>query len=438
MSSPRSSTLFSAASSSCADDGCGGGTGGSTRTHETGAAEPTWDITISFSCGGWFQMYFFGVAHALIDSGVLHRWYAEGKRVRFTGVSAGALAATCLASGQYDLLSVKEFAAAAAEDFRSSIFHCFRMGKYLSAAIEHFGLNLRAVDTDPVMREVLESGALEVGVTVLPKFKSHLISSFSTYAAIRETLVASCCLVPLVGLPFKMESTGEWCADGGISNFTPRMDEENTISVSAMYFQDASVRPRVFVPSWWALRPPTADKYNNLFWMGYNDMIDYLVTAGHLTARNGSYLLKQEVDFRVHDSYLDVLFTFFMELMMLIYIKPVVIIFVYVELAMSMAWWAAKGVFTWDGASFRNLYDGFRNAVSLRTLGRLVFGANVPSNEERLSRQSRVFRVFDPVALGGNKQTGRECWSPSGAALLGRVPTLSPNARRAADFPRGK
>ncbi|KAK7196297.1 Patatin-like phospholipase [Novymonas esmeraldas] len=434
------STSHSSLHSSATSSSHGGGGGDCNRAPQPSepAEEQKWDVTVSFSCGGWFQMYFFGAAYALVDSGVLQRWYAEGKRVRFTGVSAGSLAASCLASGQYDLLSVKQFAAAAAEDFRSSIFHWFRMGKYLVAAIDHFGTNLRAVDTDPHMRQVMESGALEVGVTVLPKFKSHLISSFSSYAAIRETLIASCCLVPLVGLPFKMESTGEWCADGGISNFTPRMEEENTISVSAMYFQDASVRPRVFVPSWWALRPPNSGKYNNLFWMGYNDMIDYLVGAEHLSVRNGSYLLKQEVDFRVHDTYGEALFSVFMELMMLIYVKPVVIIFVYVELAVSMAWWGARGILTWDGASFRNFYDSFRNAVSLRTLGRLIFGSKVPNNEERLSRQSRVFRVFDSVALGGNKATGRECWSPSGTVLLGRVPTLSPNARRAAEFPRGK
>ncbi|KAG5468751.1 hypothetical protein CUR178_01586 [Leishmania enriettii] len=391
--------------------------------------EPKWDITVSFSFGGWFQMYFIGVAYALIDSGVLQRWYTEGKRVRFTGVSSGALAATCLASGQYDILSIKQFALAAAEDCRRSIIHWFHVRKYLIVAIENFGANLSAIDTDPRMREVLSSGSLEVGVTVLPSFKSRLISSFSSYAAIRETLIASCCLVPLVGLPVKMESTGEWCADGGFSNFTPRMEEENTISVSAMYFQDASVRPRVFVPSWWALLPPSTEKYNNLFWMGYNDMIDYLVSSGHLSLRKGNHLLKQEVDFRVHDSYLDVAFTFFMELMMLIYIRPVVLVLVYVELAISMAWWAAKDILTWDGTSLRNFYDWFRSSVSPRTLGRLIFGSKIPSDEERLSRQSRVLRFFEPVALDGNKKTGRECWSPKGAVLLGHVPTLSPNAR---------
>lgn len=400
--------------------------------------EERWDITVSFSCGGWFQMYFFGVAYALIDSGVLQRWYTEGKRVRFTGVSAGALAATCLASGQYDILSVKQFALAAAEDYRSSVFHWFRVGKYLANAIDNFGTNLRAVDTDPRMRKVLMSGSLEVGVTVLPKLKSRLISSFSSYAAIRETLLASCCLMPLVGMPFKMESTGEWCADGGISNFTPRIEEESTISVSGMYFQDASVRPRVFVPSWWALHPPTAQKYNNLFWMGYNDMIDYLVSAGHLSVPDGNRLLKQDVDVRIHDSYLEVAFTFFMELLMLMYIRPVVIVFVYVELAISMMWWAAKGILTWDGASFRNLYEDFRNTISLRTLGRLIFGSKISSNEERLSRQSRVFRVFQPVVLGGSKKTGRKSWSSSGAVLLDRVPTLSPNARRTAPTPLSK
>ncbi|GET92357.1 hypothetical protein, conserved [Leishmania tarentolae] len=391
-----------------------------------------WDITVSFSCGGWFQMYFFGVAYALVYSGVLQRWYAEGKRVRFTGVSAGALAATCLASGQHDILAVKQFASAAAQDYRSSVFHWFRIGKYLTAAIDNFGANLRAIDVNPHMRQVLMSGSLEVGVTVLPKLKSRLVSSFSSYSAIRETLLASCCLVPLAGMPFKMESTGEWCADGGISNFTPRIEEENTISVSGMYFHDASVRPRVFVPSWWALHPPNAEKYNNLFWMGYNDMIDFLVSAEHLTVRDGSRLLKQEVDFRIHDSYLEVAFTCFMELMMLLYIRPVVIVLVYVELGISVTWWAAKCILTRDSDSFGNLYEGVRSVISLRTLGRLIFGSRIPSNEERLSRQSRVFRVFQPVVLGGRKKSGRRFWSANRTVMLDRVPTLSPNTRHTA------
>ena len=76
---------------------------------------------------------------------------------------------------------------------------------------------------------------------------------------------------------------------------------------------------------------------------------------------------------------------------MLIYIRPVVIVCVYVELAVSMVWWAARGIVTWDGSSFRNCYESFRNAVSLRTLGRMVFGSKVPHGEERLSRQRQFF-----------------------------------------------
>lgn len=391
-------------------------------------------MTVSFSCGGWFQMYFFGVALALRDSGVLERWKSEGRRVRFVGVSAGSLAAVTLATGMNNFLEFKEACSEKAIDFRSSIFHLLRMRGYLHDALETFGEGLKLLDTDPQLQQLLQSGVLEIGITVLPRFESRLIDRFWSYEQLRETVLASCCLVPLVGVPFKMKSTGEWATDGGISNFTPRIHEKNTISISPMHFQMASVRPRVFIPAWWGIRPPDTVKYNNLFWMGYNDMIDFLVSQGHLGAQEGSKLLKPEVDFRVHDGVLDFLFTLLMEVSLLIWIRPVVVGCVYVELALSMLWYTVKGVLMMDRTSFEKLYESFRNAVSLRTLGRLLFGSKVPNNEDRLCRRSKVFRMFDPLVLGGNKTTGRECWSPSGMPLAGRVPQLSPIAQRTADF----
>lgn len=420
------------AGSSVSWDGAGVSTTCDLHSAE-GVSDNHYDLSISFSCGGWFQMYFFGVAHALVDSGLLDRWRAEGKRVRFCGSSAGSLAALCLASEQYDFEAIRDYAADAAMLYRSSIWNLFSMKTYLEDSIDVFGRHLRRIDTDPVMRAHMESGVLEVAMTVLPRLRPKTVNSFHSYEQLHESILASCCMVPLVGMPFRLQETGEWVADGGLSNFTPRSSDPNCISVSAMYFQDATIRPRVFVPSWWVMRPPSDSKYRNLFWMGYNDAIDSFVSMGMLDTETGELLLKPETDFRVHDSFLDVLFTIVAEITLLICLKPFTILCVYGELALSLAWYAVKSVFLLDDDALVSLYESFRSAVSLRTLGRLVFGSSVPNNEERLWKRSRAFRFFDPMTLGGTRRTGRECWSPQGSPV-GTGPSLSPKARRLAEW----
>lgn len=379
-------------------------------------------------------MYFFGAAHAFIDSGVLYRWQAEGKRIRFAGSSAGALAAACLACGQHDFESVMEFVLDKADDYRSSLFNLLKMRAYLAESIDVFGKNLRALDWSATSNRRFRSGVLEMSVTTLPKLQCRMVNSFHSYAQLRETLFATCCMVPLAGVPFPLRETGEWVVDGGISCFTPRVGEPNCISVSAMYFQDASVHPRVFVPSWWGLRPPTRPKYRNLFWMGYNDTIDFFVSSGILEREVGQVLLKPEVDFRVHDSYFDMAFTFVAELTILIWIRPVVIVCIYVELLFSMVWHTLRMIAKMDRHAFHDWVETLRQAISLRSLGRLLFGQRVPNNEERLSKRSRVFRLFEPIALGGERRTGRECWSPAGSPTSAQQPLLSPVTRRTKKF----
>lgn len=404
-------------------------TTGEKPNNSLNADDRDWDITFSFSCGGWFMMYFFGVAHALVDSGVLQRWQKEGRRVRFCGASAGSLAACCLAAGQHDFESVRDYAIMSAKKFRSSISNLFKMKTYLEESLLTLGGNLREIERDPKFRAYMESGCLEISLTILPQMKNRVVSSFSNYEQIREAIMASCCMVPLVGMPFRLAETGEWVTDGGFSSFTPRMNEPNVVSVSAMYFQDATVRPRVFVPSWWALLPPREEKYRNLFWMGFNDMIDSLVGMGELDVKQGEEFLKPETDFCIHDTYFDVFVTFVVEILMLISVRPVVVTCVYVELLLSMVWYSAKTVLTLDGVALGAWYENLRNAISLRTLGRLLFGTKVPNNEKRLSRHSLVFRLFNPIVLGGNKKTGREHWSPSGSPL-GKSPSFSPTVRK--------
>lgn len=384
-----------------------------------------WDLTFSFSCGGWFQMYFFGAAHAIVDTGLLRQWELEGRRIRFAGASAGSLAAACLASGQHDFETIRDFCAQCAQHFRSSWRHLGCMREYLLESMNRFGGGLKAIDTDPGARSRLSSGCLEVSVTVLPRLVSRVINEFTSYEEAHEAIVASCCMVPLVGAPFKLKATGEWVTDGGITNFTPRMNDENVISVSAMYFQDASVRPRTFVPSWWSVFPPDDKKYRNLFTMGYNDMIDTLVSYELLDRELGEYMLKPETDFTVHDSYRGVFFTFVTEILMLIVLRPFIIACVYVEFVVSILFYAAKAVLFFDGNSLRSLWSTIRSTTSLRTFLHLLIGKVVPANNAHLSH-SWLFRMFEPLTFGGRKKTGRECWSPSGSPVGRAKPRLSP------------
>ncbi|EPY25701.1 patatin-like phospholipase [Strigomonas culicis] len=390
------------------------------------------DLTFSFSCGGWFHMYYFGVAHALVDSGVLQKLQADGVRIRFSGSSAGALAASCLASGQHDFLAVRDFCLASAKHFRSSIFNVFCMKRYLETAIDRFGWQLTKIDTDPAMRSHMMSGCLEVNVTKLPKIEKKMFDRFHSYEYIHEVLLASCCMVPLVGMPFRMEATGDWVVDGGFSDFTPHMNEPNCITVSGMYFQDASVHPRSFVPSWWAVYPPDEKEYRNLFWMGYNDMIDFLVSDGLLSGPMGEQLLRPEIDFNMRDSWWHSLRVLFLEGMMLLWVRPVVIFCIYSELAISMMLYGITFFIpSRRRKAMQRCYTSFRSSVSLRTLGRLIFGRRIPSNEERLTEGSWLFRIFGPIFLGvSNKKAGKPCYDPDGSPT-GRAPAFSPNAKYA-------
>ncbi|ORC93688.1 patatin-like phospholipase [Trypanosoma theileri] len=369
------------------------------------AADDEFDLTFGFSAGGWFQMYHYGAAQALVDSGLLERMSNDGKRVRFCGASAGALVSVCLASKSYRFKEIRERAAKCAEHYRSSWLNLFCMKKYIVEALDDFGSHLKNLEMKPNIEELLNNGSLEIFVTTLPNMKRKIIRNFYSYDDIAEALLASCCMSPLVGVPFRLRATGEWVCDGALATVTPRKGESRTITVSPFYFSASTIHPSTFVPVWWGLCPPDDVAHRNLFALGYNDMIEGLVANSYIAAEEGEPLLIPEVCFEFERNLFLRFFGFVCDILVLIFLRPIVVSCIYIELAVMSFIYFMKGVFKLDYKPFKKLYNNVRNIVSLRTLGRFVFGDNVPHNRQRLEKSSRLYRVFEPIVLGKKKKT---------------------------------
>ncbi|RNE97368.1 patatin-like phospholipase [Trypanosoma conorhini] len=365
------------------------------------------DLTFGFAAGGWFQMYHFGACQAIVDCGIIEKLTSEGKRIRFAGASAGSLAAVCLASKSYRFKEIREFVMMCAEHYRSSWLNLFCMKKYLAESLEAFGAHLKDLEMKPQLYEVLNDGSLEIFVTTLPYMKQKVMTEFHSHEDILEALKASCCMSPLVGAPFRLRGTGEWVCDGGLATVTPHKGDAKTITVSAFYCGTATVHPTIFVPLWWGLRPPGKVALRNLFALGYNDMIEGLVANAYLSPEEAEPLLKPEVKFLIEGGVVVSCALHLLDLLVFMFVRPVVVCCIYAELAFMSCVYFLRGLFFWDNRPLARMYDNVRNMLSLRTLGRLVFGEKVPHNGERLEKSSRVYRLFNPIVLGG-KKTRRE------------------------------
>ncbi|KAH9577574.1 hypothetical protein LSM04_008558 [Trypanosoma melophagium] len=376
------------------------------------AADEYFDLTFGFSAGGWFQMYHYGAAQALVDSGLLERMSKEGKHVRFSGSSAGSLVCICLASKSYRFEEIRERAVMCGEHYRSSWFNLFCMKKYIVEAMDEFASHLKDLEMKPVLKEQVNNGSLEIFVTTLPKMKRKIIRHFCSYEDITEALLASCCMAPLVGVPFRLRATGEWICDGALATVTPRKGEPRTITVSPFYFSQSTIHPSTFVPVWWGLRPPDEVTHRNLFSLGYNDMIEGLVANSYIVPEEGEKLLIPVVSFHFEKSLFLRFFGFVCDILVLICLRPIVVSCIYSELAFMSFVYFMKGVAKLDWEPLVKFYNNVRNIVSLRTLGRLVFGDSVPHNGQRLEKSSRLYRFFRPIALGNKKTAKKNVMSP--------------------------
>ncbi len=227
---------------------------------------------------------------------MLDRLAAEGKSVRFCGTSAGALAAAKIASGCNLYEDMKEYAVACSSDYRSTIFpRLMKLRSYVMSGIEECArkIGTEKKENEEKVRNAMKDGRLEIYTTTLPHMRTKVITKFLDRHGLEEALCASCNIVPLFGLPFKLRHAGtEWVCDGGLTTFQPRRGEPGTITITPFYFRSASISPGKELRPWRALYPPGKEALLAYFDHGYNDALRYLAANGHMSPDKVPLLLK--------------------------------------------------------------------------------------------------------------------------------------------------
>jgi hypothetical protein len=228
------------------------------------ATQPPDTLHFSFSGGGWLMVYMYGVCKALREQKV-------DQNARFIGTSAGCLSIVSLVLGSdFDEITdsvVNDYVPAA----RSSWSGPFRMRDYLVDAITRHG-------------KIANLGKLHGKVTVvytsLSAWVTRRVSHFKNPVHLLQTMVASCCATPLVGMPF--EHQGEYVIDGGLLDNQPLFDDDvRTITVTPNVFASAAdIRPSRYVPPWWSLYPPSPRGMQWLYDLGYEDALAWCKREG--------------------------------------------------------------------------------------------------------------------------------------------------------------
>lgn len=424
-------------------------------------------ITFSFSAGGWLQMYMFGVAHALQQSGVIdhhnenillheqqkHKSSSKSKEdkedkedeeeteqkekdeadkssqkesnkkveesvdenrpVRFVGASAGALAACCLA-GDLEMTDVRDFTLECGEHMNSKWYHYFLMKDYVDIAIDKFSTEIMSRDEESGSQEVQDRLRRTLGIycTVLPFFKKKKFNEFTCVDDIKEALFASLCAAPMVGFPFRLRSTGELVVDGGIAAFQPKSGKSNVITISPFYFANADIRPSQFIPVHWAFKPKNRARHSALFDLGYNDTIDFLVRKGYVAAHHVAANTLRRPDpkaprrgaFAIFRDLIFLLFSY-------ILLRPIAIVVVYMEMIVVATYYFIK-TFIYSssdaGATFVDWFDTVVNLFSPSVFLHMAVSPRIPVNERRLAKRSLSFRVFAPFFSGTTNPSSDE------------------------------
>ena len=455
--------------------------------------------TFSFAAAGWMQMYHFGVGKALQDCQV---GGASGGHpldplsppvtVKFAGTSAGALASLALACG-VDFDELADYAVSCSNHCRDRpLPRAFMLRGYVNEGVVRFANAVlktpapsaastpanasaaaarppstfgegtddeRASSDDgevqlavpPEMTAMLQH-RLEVYATVLPWLKAKRFTVFESLPQLQEALLASCCIAPLAGLPFRLRyhngakpgkngqhppASGPWVVDGGLTAFQPRKGERGVVTVSPIYFDSADIKPSCFIPVWWGLFPPNESQYRALYDLGYKDAVDYFVRKRLVEpSKLGDVQLRQKqrmdngtdgfVRRLPKRSLANVAWDVAAFFTFLFVLRPFSLLLVYTEMALVtvatlllallydvtpagfserflpvVSYLAgsrsAKRRHGTRLAAWMDVYYAARNLVSLRVPMHVLLGSKVPVNAQRLERYSRIYRVVRPI-----------------------------------------
>nr|CCC90058.1 conserved hypothetical protein [Trypanosoma congolense IL3000] len=357
------------------------------------------DLTLSFSAAGWLQMYHFGAAQAMLDSQLIGKALSEGKRIRFCGCSAGSIVAVLLASKRWCFEDIREKVITYGEHYRSSWLHLLSVANYLNDSFRLFSNHMRDIENNAELYRIFNDGSLEIYVTNLSRCKQKVMRTFKNYDDVVESILASCCMVPLVGVPFRLKSTGEWVCDGALANVTPRLGEARTITVSPFYCSAATIHPSVFVPINWGLRPPDEASHRSLFDLGYNDAIKGLVSNGYITEQEGESLLKPDTSGCFKGIGKIGLFDSYVGRFILILVRCAACWFIYAELCFMCFVYFVRYLLNFELTPLSNMCENIVNMLSLQTLKRVIFRGEISDKDKHLSKCSFVFRVLHPIIL---------------------------------------
>ncbi|GMF54226.1 unnamed protein product [Phytophthora fragariaefolia] len=229
------------------------------------AAQPcTEPLYFSFSGGGWLMVYMYGVCKALREQKV-------DENAKFIGTSAGCLSIVSLVlNSDFDEICdsvVNDYVPPARASWRGP----FQMRDYLVDAVKRHG----NVDNMHKLH-----GKVTIVYTSLSAWVTRRVSHFKNPLHLLQTMIASCCATPLVGLPFEHE--GEYVIDGGLLDNQPLFgDGVCTITVTPNVFADAAdIRPSRYVPPWWSMYPPSQREMWWLYGLGYADGLSWCVRQG--------------------------------------------------------------------------------------------------------------------------------------------------------------
>lgn len=233
-------------------------------------------LTFSFDSSCWLFIYHFGVA----------RWLQDNVNVTvedfaFSGSSGGALVAATLAC-EIDAQRVKDLAVEGFPKCSRNPLYMFRHGEHV---------------IDTLLRDTQYhrrcSGHLRVLLTKVsatpPLLGAEVASTFSSWQDLFSCLRASMHVPMAAGvLPYPIPGRG-WFFDGLVwaALFVPWRafaDDDVVVRVSACSFPNAQIGPRVPLPPWWLIFPPSSNALHGLYWMGYRDAREYfLEDANHTT-----------------------------------------------------------------------------------------------------------------------------------------------------------